>query len=129
MFLPVMRAVIADHLATGVRVVYEGDFLLPEMATLATYGDKPNDGRVWGLFVSEPDEAQIADNLRVREGGVEAMRSRTSFLFDAFLRAECARHGVPIVSARPWVSVVERAAEALDPRALAALPATRRARP
>ena len=61
-FLPVMRAVIADHLETRTPVVYEGDFLLPELATMATYGDEPNDGRVRALFVSEPDEAQIAAN-------------------------------------------------------------------
>ena len=36
-FLPVMRAVIADHLETRTPVVYEGDFLLPELATMATY--------------------------------------------------------------------------------------------
>lgn len=108
-FQPVMRAVIADHLQTGTRVVYEGDFLLPEMATMATYGDEPNGGRVRALFVSEPDEAQIAANYVAREGGAERERSRASWLFDAFIRAECRRHGVPVVDARPWDSVVERA--------------------
>jgi 2-phosphoglycerate kinase len=108
-FAPVMRAVIGDHLTTGRRVVYEGDFLLPEMATMAVYGDEPNDGRVRGLFVSEPDEAQIAANYRAREGGAEPERSRVSALLDAFIRAECHRRGVPIVDARPWDTVVERA--------------------
>ena len=112
-FQPVMRAIIADHLATGVRVVYEGDFLLPEMATFATYGDEPNAGRVRALFVSEPDDTQIADNYRAREGEVKPERARTSALFDAFLRAECARYDVPVVHARPWPSVVERAMAAL----------------
>jgi 2-phosphoglycerate kinase len=108
-FHPVMRAVIADHLETGTRVVFEGDFLLPEMATLATYGHEPNDGRVRALFVSEPDERQIAANYFAREGGAEPERVRTSWLFDAFLRDECARHGIALVEARPWDSVVQRA--------------------
>jgi hypothetical protein len=108
-----MRAIIADHLSTGVRVVYEGDFVLPEMATLAMYGDHPNAGRVRALVVSEPDEAQIAENYRIREGGAEAERSRTSSQFDAFLRTECVRCGVPLVNARPWPSGIERALAAL----------------
>jgi hypothetical protein len=105
-FHPVMRAVIADHLETGTRVVFEGDFLLPEMATLAMYGQEPNAGRVRALFVSEPDEAQIAANYFAREGGAEPERVRASWLFDAFLRDECARQGVALVDARPWDSVV-----------------------
>jgi len=109
-FGPVMRAVIADHLETGTRVVYEGDFLLPEMAT---YGDELNEGRVRALFVSEPDEKQIAANYVAREGGAEPARARASWMFDAVLRSECDRLGVPVVAARPWDSVVERAVAAL----------------
>jgi 2-phosphoglycerate kinase len=112
-FQPVMRAMIADHLQTGTRVVYEGDFLLPEIATMTDYGDEPNSGRVRALFVSEPDEAQIAANFGAREGGAERERSRASALFDAFIRAEGGRHAVPVVEARPWDSVVERALTAL----------------
>jgi hypothetical protein len=108
-FLPVMRAVIADHLETRTPVVYEGDFLLPEMATMATYGDEPNDGRVRALFVSETDEAQLAANYFARGAGAEPERARVSWLFDAFLRSECDHHGVPVVDARRWDSVVERA--------------------
>ena len=111
-FVPVMRAVIADHLETATPVVFEGDFLLPEMATWR-HGDERNDARVQALFVSEPDEAQIAANFMSREGGAQPERARTSWLFDAFLRAECDGHGVPIVDARPWDSVVERAIAAL----------------
>jgi hypothetical protein len=105
--------VIADHLDTATRVVSESDFLLPEMATIATYGDEPKDVRVRALFVSEPDEAQIAANYAVHEGGAEPERARTSWLFDGFLRAECDRHGVPVVDARQWESVVERTLAAL----------------
>jgi 2-phosphoglycerate kinase len=112
-FLPVMRAVIADHLETRTPVVYEGDFLLPEMATMATYGDEPNDGRVRALFVSETDEAQLAANFLARDAGAEPERARVSWRFDAFLRSECDHHGVPIVDARPWATVVDRALAAL----------------
>jgi 2-phosphoglycerate kinase len=108
-FVPVMEAVIADHLVTRTAVVYEGDFLLPELATTATFGDQPNEGRVRALFVSEPDEGQIAANYVAREGGADPERARASALFDAFLRVECAHHGVPLVDARPWGSTVERA--------------------
>jgi 2-phosphoglycerate kinase len=108
-FLPVMRAVIADHLETRTPVVYDGDFLLPEMATMTNYLDEQNGSRVRALFVSEPDEATIAANYVEREGEAQSERARTSWLFDDFLRSECHRHGVPIVDARPWDTVVERA--------------------
>jgi 2-phosphoglycerate kinase len=108
-FLPVMQAVIADHLETRTPVVYEGDFLLPEMATMTNSRDDSNDGRVRALFVTEPDEATIAANYIEREGAAQPERAHTSWLFDAFLRSECYRHGVPIVDARPWDTVVDRA--------------------
>ena len=113
-FQPVMRALIADHLMTGTRVIYEGDHLLPELATMATYGSESNGGRVRALFLSEPDPAQIAANFEARDGGVEPARPRTSSLFDAFIRAECTQHNVPVVDARPWASVVERIVAALS---------------
>jgi len=80
---------------------------------MRAYGDEPNGGRVRALFVSEPDEAQIAANYRAREGGAERERSRASSLLDAFIRGECERHGVPVVDARPWDSVVQRAVTAV----------------
>lgn len=112
-FQPVMQALVAEHLQTGTRVVYEGDFLLPELATMTSYGGRSNQGRVRALFVSEPDPAQVAANHEARDGGAEPERSRTSSLFDAFIRAECTRHNVPFIYARPWVSVVDRALVAL----------------
>lgn len=113
-FQPVMQVLIAEHLRTGTRVVYEGDFLLPELATMTTYGGESNQGRVGALFVSERDAAQIAANHEARDGGVEPARSRTSSLFDALIRAECMRHKMPIVDARPWATVVDRALAALS---------------
>ena len=110
-FLPVMRAVIADHLETATPSRVRGR--LPPSGDGDCTGDERNEARVQALFVSEPDEAQIAANFMVREGRAQPERARTSWLFDGFLRAECDGRGVPIVDARPWESVVERALAAL----------------
>ena len=119
---PVIEAVIADHLDTGIRVVYEGDYFSPEL--VARIGDD----RVRGLFVSEPDEAQIGANLTGREGEVEPERIRTCRVLDERFRASCALVGVPVVAARPWADVVERALAALgSPQAVEDEPAGRRA--
>jgi len=107
---PVIEAVIADHLETGIRVVYEGDYFTPEL--IARIGDQ----RVQGLFVSEPDEAQIRANLTGREGEVEPERIRTCRVLDERFRAECALVGVPVVDARPWADVLERALALTSPQ-------------
>ncbi len=113
-FQPALEAVIADHLDTGTRVILEGDFLLPELAARATFSDRSNGGRVAGVFVSEPDDAQLAANLEAREGDVQPERLRGSVLLDRLIAADCARLGVPIVAARPWNTVVDRALVALS---------------
>ncbi len=106
-----LEAVIANHLEANIPVVMEGDFILPELATLNHYGDEANNGRVKGLFLIEPDERQLVANYLAREPeyGEQTKRARSSWLFGQWLAVECARLGVPTVEARPWENVVERA--------------------
>ena len=102
---PAVKAVIANHLETGMPVVLEGDYILPEILA----GD-PWQGRVRGVVVYEPDAGAIVRNLAAREpdAGEQTKRAHVSRLHGEWLRAECARNGVPAVPARPWDSAVER---------------------
>ncbi len=105
-FGPALEAVIANHLESDAPVVLEGDFILPELVTAV---GQPGDVRA--LFVTEPDEAQLARNYLARDGVAQPDRAGESWRFDAWLTAECARLGVPTVAARPWDTLFERAVE------------------
>jgi len=107
---PGLEAVIANHLEEGTPVVLEGDFLHPALAAQASFAGQPNDGRVRAVFLHEPDEQQIVANYLAREpnSGPQIKRARVSLLKDQWLKREAERHGLPVVPARPWNTVLER---------------------
>jgi 2-phosphoglycerate kinase len=101
---PAVTAVIENHLESGMPVVLEGDYILPEILA----GD-PWKRLVRGVFVCELDEATIVANYAAREPGEEqAKRARVSRLHADWLRAECERYGLPAIPARPWDTAVDR---------------------
>jgi len=104
---PGIEAVITNHLEGNVPLVLEGDYLLPSLAT--------PDGSVRGVFLYEPDEAQIVANFLQREPdeGEQTMRARVSWLFGNWLKQEAERAGVIALPARPWDTLFERILAAL----------------
>ena len=113
---PVFDAVIADHLDTGVRIILEGDYLLPSLAA--------SHPRVRGVVLHEPDVDQLVRNFARREpdAGEQRLRAQASALLDSRLVTAAAEHGIPVVTARPWPTALDRTAAALD-LALPRLPA------
>jgi 2-phosphoglycerate kinase len=105
---PAVTSVIANHLETDRPVVIEGDYLLPSLA--ATARDS-----VRGVFVHEPDVDQVAANYLIREpvAGQQRTRALVSVRFGDWLTAKATEAGVPVVTARPWETAVERAMTAL----------------
>lgn len=101
---PALDAVIADHLDTGTRVVIEGDYLLPSLAV--------GRARVRGVVLHEPDVEQLVCNYALREpdcgSGSFRTRAEVSALLGARLAGHAAALGVPVVTARPWSTVLER---------------------
>ena len=108
-----LEYVIASHLEDEPPIVLEGDFLLPAVAVKDAYDDQPSRGRVRAIFIVEPDEDQIARNYLAREGEHQAGRARISWRYSEWLRREAERLGVPVVEARPWETVFERALDAI----------------
>lgn len=109
-FSPAIEAVIAHHLDAGTSIVLEGDFLLPELAVQDAFDGVPSQGRVKALFVTE-EEQQIRANYLHREGTDQPARAHSSHLFGQWLEKECQRLNLPILQARPWDTLLERAAE------------------
>lgn len=113
-FSPALEAVVANHLESNTPVVLEGDFILPDLATLPQYETIVANGQVRALFIYEEDEAQIARNYGLREGDEQAGRAHSSWVKSEWLRGECARLNVPAIPARPWETVFERAIAATE---------------
>jgi 2-phosphoglycerate kinase len=108
-----LEPVIASHIEARTRLVLEGDFILPALATRRAYDGVASDGHVRALFVFEQDEAQIARNFRAREGEDQPRRAGISWRYSEWLRAECTRLGIATIPARPRESLFERALAAL----------------
>jgi ribosomal protein S18 acetylase RimI-like enzyme len=108
--LPALEAVIANHLETDRPTVIEGDFILPVLAALPKFGEQVNNGRVRGVFIDEPDEAQIAANFLTREpeSGTQEKRARVSWLYNQWLKQEADRLGLISLPARPWDTLFQR---------------------
>lgn len=105
---PAFEAVIADHVEAGVPVVFEGDYLLPELGV--GFG-----AAVRAVVLDETDQRRIASNYRIREpdGGDYHGRARVSVLIGAQLVGRAARIGIPVVAARPWADTLDRVDGAL----------------
>jgi len=107
---PAYEAVIADHVECGAPAVFEGDYLLPELAG----GQGGPGGLVRAVLLDEPDAEQIAANYLRREPGTQqAGRARVSAMIGAGLARRARRLGIPVVPARPWGGSVDRVTEAL----------------
>lgn len=104
---PAYAAVIADHVEFAAPVVFEGDYLLPELAAEAG-------AAVRAVVLDERDEDQIAVNyLRREPGGQQRDRARVSALVSAELARRASHCGVPVVPARPWSGALDRVHKAL----------------
>jgi 2-phosphoglycerate kinase len=114
--VPALAAVVANHLETDTPVIVEGDYLLPGFAASDHFGGAPTNGQVASLFLNEPDEARLVANFSGREPdeGAQKGRARVSALFGEWIAAEAARHGVPVVPARPWSTLEQRVLTLLD---------------
>lgn len=111
-YQPALRSVIANRLGEGRRVIIEGDYVLPELATPGDLSET-SDGRVRAVFLLE-NEAQIASNFQTREGGDQSFRAHTSWLKNEWIREQCTRLGIPAVAARPWESLAARVISVLS---------------
>jgi 2-phosphoglycerate kinase len=107
---PGYAAVIADHVEFAAPVVFEGDYLLPELAAEAG-------AAVRAVVLGEQDEDQITANYGRREPGEQQRaRARLSALVSAELARRAHRCGVPVVPARPWTDGLDRVDRALRER-------------
>jgi 2-phosphoglycerate kinase len=115
---PALAAVVANHLDTDTPVIIEGDYLVPGFAARDTFHGVAAGGQVMSLFLYEADERRLIANFSGREpgDGEQRVRARVSALYGAWLAAEAARYGVPLIRPRPWSSLERRVLDVVGGR-------------
>ena len=105
-----LEGVIASRLEADSPVLLEGDFILPSLAARQAFAGQVNGGRVRGVLLLEPDEQQLVANYLHREpaAGPQVKRADVSRRHGLWLKEDAERHGVPVIAARPWDSLVDR---------------------
>lgn len=125
---PAVEAVMAHHLAVpgAGRVIIEGDGLLPPLCSSDYLRSRPalaglDLAGLRALFLHEPTEAQILYNLTARGRGFQSkpaaeqrLWARANWLFGNWLREQAPAHGLPLLPARPYATLPERALAAAD---------------
>jgi hypothetical protein len=103
---PAVSAIVDNHVTTDTPVVLEGDYLLPV----------PDVAGVRAVLLHEPDSAQIAANLLVREPaqGPQYGRAEVARAYGEWLVGQAVGAGVPVVPARPWTTALDRVLRALS---------------
>ncbi len=104
--IPGIKAIVENHIESGVPVIIEGDFVHPE---LTVSFENP---KVKSIYINEPDKNQILQNYLAREGGeLQHFRADISIEYGAWLVDTCEKLGIRVVESRPWNSVVNRIIE------------------
>jgi 2-phosphoglycerate kinase len=121
-----LEPVIAHHVETRLRLVLEGDAILPSLALQSRHAGIATLGRVAAVYLEEPDRAVIAANVRRRDCGFRALRREGKEAMvslqhghGAWLCEEARRVGVPVLPSRPWTTLAQRILLAVgepDPR-------------
>lgn len=108
-----MSPVIADRLDSGIRTVFEGDFIQPAFAASATFDGVAGGGRVRSVFLHDTLDG-FAANIAAREGEEQPRRAEISWNYSEWLRAECGRYAIASIPARPWETATDRALAAIS---------------
>ncbi len=112
-----LEIVIRHHVATGHRVVIEGDSIQPDLAVRETYADLAAPGSVRAVFVEEPDVDLVEAGLAGRGRGADTSQTRRRWAeihhaHGRELAAEARHLGLPVVPARPHPTLSGRVVRA-----------------
>lgn len=118
---------IAHHMfvESAGPVIIEGDGILPALAARRDFSNMhftpaPVTNEVRAVFLVEPDEEAVIENMRRRGRGFERFSlkeqetfARATWLYGQWLRRQADRYKLPIVESRPWETLVERVLQAV----------------
>jgi 2-phosphoglycerate kinase len=109
---PAIEVVIENHVDQRIPVVIEGDGILPSLFERDSVRARATNGRVWAVYLTEPDADALYANLFARgaDGWRDDLRwyARRSAAYGEWLAREARERGIPTIAVRPWETVVER---------------------
>jgi hypothetical protein len=112
--LPALEMVISHHLHRNRPLIIEGDGILPELATRATYHVQPSAGRVHAVVLIDPewagpggragDDEQQGEQARA----IARAQAEAAWRYGQWLAGEGERCNLPVLPARPWATLADR---------------------
>ena len=104
--IPAIKAIVDNHIESGVPVIIEGDFIHPELTVSF------ENSNVKSVYINETDKNQILQNYLAREGGeLQHFRADISIEYGAWLVDTCEKLGIKVIESRPWDTAVDRIIE------------------
>lgn len=118
---PAIEIVVANHVATDAPVVLEGDGILPSLVARPELYPLVAAGRVGAVVLDDPDEGALYEGMVARGRGIAGRphatlrtEARAKWLHGRWLAGEAKRYGVPVLTVKPWDSLVGRVAAAAE---------------
>jgi len=112
---PAIEVVVANHCDNAGPILVEGDGILPSLIARPLMNQYLTSGQARMVFLVEPDEQALYTNMVARGRGVAEraeieMRTeaRAKWLYGRWLIEEAQRYNIPVLTPRPWETLVER---------------------
>lgn len=112
---PALEVIIENHVDTVAAVVIEGDAILPSLWSRPSVRDRVSEGHVQAVFLVETEEQGVLTNILARGRGLGGRperelrtEARAKWLYGQWLAQEAQRLGLPVVTPRPWSTLLER---------------------
>lgn len=118
---PAIEVIIESHIATQLPILIEGDGILPSFFARESLQKQISAGRVRGVFLIEPDEAKLLNNILKRNRSIDHMadaelrtEAHAKWLYGRWLIDEAQRYGLPLIEPRPWSTLPKRILKAVQ---------------
>jgi 2-phosphoglycerate kinase len=116
-----IERVVAHHCLRAPPVILEGCWITPQFAAQSSFDGRAVASHVRAIFIHEGNEQALRDRLEsdgnppTEAPGLEQDNFvHMQWLFGQRVRTEAAAQGLPVVDARPFRTLEERALAALD---------------
>jgi 2-phosphoglycerate kinase len=118
---PAIEIVVANHCDNAGPIIVEGDGILPLLAARPLMKQYLTSGQARMVLLVEPDEQVLYTNM-VTRGRVLSERTeselrteaRAKWLYGQWLTEEAQRYSIPVLTSRPWETLLERIMEAVS---------------
>jgi len=113
--LPAIEVVVANHCDNAGAAIVEGDGILPTLFARPLMQQYMLNEQVKAVFLVEPNEEMLFANMVARGRGIAERaesqlrtEARAKWLYGQWLIEEAHRYNLPVVTPRPWETLVER---------------------